>query len=1064
MCSNLIQNRKVDIGPKPFNWDESDELRKKNAILEKRLRELELLDESIQPSKSDEMAKEIVESGIKVVGHRYEIPIPLKPEVVKNLTNNYDYALKRTKAMNSSASRNPELKLTLLNTFQELIDERWIEPADEEILTTPLNPVWYLPFFVTKQGKPRVVYDGAATVGGTSLNQCVLAGTNLLNNLVEVLTRFRLGKYAGMADLSRCFFQVAMPEEQRDFFRVIWFKNNNLDYGEPQVFRFTRHVWGINSSPYVALAAIKQLISDNPTRACERTLNAINENRYMDDVLFACDSLSDLETVSRESIALFQSRGFRLRKWITNSCAQSILSEIPKGDLAASISEITIGSQPMPDSKALGVIWDVENDKFKISFDKNFVVLTRRQMASQLASNFDPLGMASPCLLQGKLILQKVATTNLGWDDKLPDDTVSEWNSWLGSLVALSGVSIERYCFANSVIPGEDDRVTYQLHGFCDASNNAFSCVIYLRRVVNGRASLSFIFGKSRFVLKHQSNWVISRKELEAAKICSELMLLAQRSLSNLECAVRFWTDSQVVLKWITNPDLHLVKFVKRRVDKILLVSSPDTWGYICTSLNPADVGTREKSFNSPDSLNLWFGGPEFLLQESEDLQPFSSTSAVRQISVTRHLHSDNSEDPIFKLMDVAHDLYTLKKRLAYLITFKNFIIAKSKRVNFQKPTFDTTYLDRSLMYGIKYVQLQSFGAAINLLKRGSSDEFEQILKKLSATASNSEEFKKIYELKTLRNLRPCLDNEVMLRVEGRLDNAELPIDTRHPFILPSRHALTRLIVLDEHTKAGHAGPYYTLMLTRQRYWIIFGNGSVKHYIANCGKCALEKAKPLRQLMADLPSFRVTVANKPFQNTGIDYLGPILYRSNRSECKAWGLLFTCLSTRCLHVEIVTGLDLNNFLLAFTRFINLRGSVDTIYSDNGSTFCAAAEALPKLLDSSEFVNSVRKRGINWIRIPPYAPSQGGSWEIMVKLFKTTLRRIIGHARRIPTLIELQTFVSDAVRIVNDRPLTTPSDQPNDLLPITPSCFLGQKLAPYTPLGTFHDKGDLRRDCL
>ena len=94
-------------------------------------------------------------------------------------------------------------------------------------------------------------------------------------------------------------------------------------------------------------------------------------------------------------------------------------------------------------------------------------------------------------------------------------------------------------------------------------------------------------------------------------------------------------------------------------------------------------------------------------------------------------------------------------------------------------------------MYGIKYVQLQSFGAAINLLKKGSSDKFEQFLKKLCATASNSEEFRKINELKTLRNLRPCLDHEVMLRVEGRLDNAELPFDTRHPFILPSRHALT---------------------------------------------------------------------------------------------------------------------------------------------------------------------------------------------------------------------------------------------------------------------------------
>ena len=101
-------------------------------------------------------------------------------------------------------------------------------------------------------------------------------------------------------------------------------------------------------------------------------------------------------------------------------------------------------------------------------------------------------------------------------------------------------------------------------------------------------------------------------------------------------------------------------------------------------------------------------------------------------------------------------------------------------------------------------------------------------------------------------------------------------------------------------------------------------------------------------------------------------------------------------------------------------------------------------------------------MNWVRIPPYVPSQDGSWEIMVKLFKTALRQVVGHARRLPTLIELQTFTLDAVRIVSDRPLTTLSDQPNDLLPITPSCFLGQGLAPYIPLGKFHDKDDLRRD--
>ena len=93
--------------------------------------------------------------------------------------------------------------LTLTKTFQELLDEEWIASVNE--LSTG-QPTWYLPFFVTKQDKPRVVYDGAAKVGGTCLNQAVLAGPNLLNNLMEVLARFRLGKFACIADLSKCFF------------------------------------------------------------------------------------------------------------------------------------------------------------------------------------------------------------------------------------------------------------------------------------------------------------------------------------------------------------------------------------------------------------------------------------------------------------------------------------------------------------------------------------------------------------------------------------------------------------------------------------------------------------------------------------------------------------------------------------------------------------------------------------------------------------------------------------------------------------------------------------------
>ena len=120
---------------------------------------------------------------------------------------------------------------------------------------------------------------------------------------------------------------------------------------------------------------------------------------------------------------------------------------------------------------------------------------------------------------------------------------------------------------------------------------------------------------------------------------------------------------------------------------------------------------------------------------------------------------------------------------------------------------------------------------------------------------------------------------------------------------------MTRLVVLYEHSEAGHAGPSYTLMKTRQRFWIIHGISSVKRYLADCAKCALKKAKLIRLLMADFQSFRVTTVNKPFKFCGTDYFGPILYKQSRSLCKALGLLFTSLCTRCVSVKAVTGLVL-----------------------------------------------------------------------------------------------------------------------------------------------------------
>ena len=142
--------------------------------------------------------------------------------------------------------------------------------------------------------------------------------------------------------------------------------------------------------------------------------------------------------------------------------------------------------------------------------------------------------------------------------------------------------------------------------------------------------------------------------------------------------------------------------------------------------------------------------------------------------------------------------------------------------------------------------------------------------------------------------------------------------------------------------------------------------------------------------MADLPACPLTGSNKPFKFSGLDYLGPLLCRQGRSNCKAWGLLFTCTCTRCIHAELVTSLDLYGFLLAFSRFINLRHAVDTSFSNNASTFCA------KLFGSTEFYNSLRNQNIKWVKISPYAPRQGGYWEVMVKLFKNALSHVLENS--------------------------------------------------------------------
>ena len=687
---------------------------------------------------------------------------------------------------------------------------------------------------------------------------------------------------------------------------------------------------------------------------------------------------------------------------------------------------------------------------------KTLTKYTRRSVLSQLGQNFDPLGFGSPFFLKARLILQKLAVEKFDWDAEVPEGVVKEWNVWLHSLEMLKDFSLPRWYFLNAGLSSPGDDVKYQLHGFSDASNVAFSSVIYLRRLVNGVPAVSFVFGKCKVVLANQNSWPIARKELVAALNTTKLLKQASEGLQISNCSNFFWCDSFTVLQWLKNPDLRLSKFITRRVDHILMLSSKTEWRFCPSNLNAADVGSRPDRISKIEARALWLKGPSFLRQHRLPLVDSEVAVTARRMNL-----SGDGVDVIGRLIERAPSLYQLQKRIAYLISFVDWFKCKLRKGVFVKPVLNAAYLERALLAVVKFVQSRVYGDAICLTQEKSADALEEMLKKCQDTASPTQ--KDLKELRSLKKYRPCVEGEGMLRLEGRLNKSlEISWATKHPLILPSKHPLTRLVVLFYHYRDCHCGVQHTLLSTRQKIWIANGNSAVRRYLRDCGVCAIKRARPIRQLMSDLPLARLAANKKPFFHCGIDYLGPLTFVEGRSHRKAWGLPFTCMASRAIHVELVTALSLDEFLLAFTRFVDIRGQVDTIYSDNGSTFQAGSRKLPELIESKVLNTSLRKKGINWEFIPPYAPAQGGAWEAMVKQFKIVLSNNLDTAMHKPKFVELLTYVGSAVRIVNERPLIPLSDDPRDFTVITPASLLTPYLDQHVVVGQPHDRDMLRRD--
>ncbi|XP_060771124.1 uncharacterized protein LOC132881998 [Neoarius graeffei] len=212
--------------------------------------------------------------------------------------------------------------------------------------------------------------------------------------------------------------------------------------------------------------------------------------------------------------------------------------------------------------------------------------------------------------------------------------------------------------------------------------------------------------------------------------------------------------------------------------------------------------------------------------------------------------------------------------------------------------------------------------------------------------------------------------------------------------------------------------------------------------------------------MADLPKERVKPNLPPFTFVGADFFGPIIVKKGCSDVKRYGVIFTCLTTRAVHLEIANSMDTDSCINAIRRFISRRGQVKQIRSDNGTNLTSADKELKNAIkewnQSNKLQVALQQKGIEWTYNPPAASHFGGVWERLIKQIKLILLAITKQQTLDDEL--LHTFICEVEAILNSCPLTTVSDSPTDLEPLTPNHFLLLKGQPLLPPGLF-DKTDV-----
>ncbi|XP_072769709.1 uncharacterized protein [Nerophis lumbriciformis] len=481
-----------------------------------------------------------------------------------------------------------------------------------------------------------------------------------------------------------------------------------------------------------------------------------------------------------------------------------------------------------------------------------------------------------------------------------------------------------------------------------------------------------------------------------------------------------FWTDSQVVIGYINNDARRFHIYVANRVQLIRNNSDPSQWYYVDTSENPADHASRGLHASDIHSTN-WLRGPKFLWESELHLTPSTPTDL---------LVGDPEVKTIQVLATKANNCDDILRRLSQFSSWTRLVkvVARIKRLgckqNQHSEHVTVEECEKAAEKVIKIVQQQAFPQEIKMLQG------EKCLPNSSS----------------LFSLDPIW-SEGLLRVGGRLKQSSLCHKVKHPVILPNNSHISKLIVSHYHAKICHQGRSQTQMELRSNgFWVIGGSKLVAKLIRTCVLCRKLRRPTESQRMAELPKERLE-ASAPFTYSGMDCFGPFIVKKARKEYKRYGLIFTCLYSRAVHIEMLEDLSTDSFINALRCFINLRGAVRQLHCDQGSNFIGARNEFKEALkqcDTKLLEIFLTERQCEFVFNAPSASHAGGVWERQIRTVRNVLNATFAQCPGRLDDASLRTLLYEAMAIVNSRPLTVDAiNDPQALEPLTPNHLIMMK---------------------